>query len=205
MRAKAKNQMVAVDMLQKYFQELGSDEAAARFFVDTLGPEGVACLLSRMSSVSAERNQEIDPALAELLGIKRFTPHEAKSLEVTSLYNFFKRRRELLDNSIGSIEAAEMLGVSKQTIHDRIRENKLIGLIESNVMRLPLFQFDPTGPDGTVSGLTEVLKDLSGSLLSKVSWLVTPNAVFDGDSPIHILRHGDTERVLREARSVGVA
>jgi hypothetical protein len=98
-----------------------------------------------------------------------------------------------------------MLDVSKQTIHDRIRENKLIGLVESNIMRLPLFQFDPAGPNGAVDGLGEVLKELSGSLLGKIFWLVTENPVLDGKAPIEIMKRGDLERVLREARSVGVA
>jgi hypothetical protein len=167
--------------------------------------EGTAYLLERITGKMSETNEMLDPSLTEFLGSQNFSDKEKTTLEINSLYNYFKRRRELLASSIGSMEAAEMLGVSKQTIHDRVRDNKLIGLVESNVMRLPLFQFDPAGPDGAVAGLGAVLKELSGSLLGKVSWLVSANAVLDGKPPIEVMKRGDLERVLREARSVGVA
>ncbi len=205
MSLKAKEKNLAIDVLRKHFQDVGNDEEVARVYAETLGPEGTAYLLGRISGIATDSDDKIDPSLAELLGITNFSEKEKTALEITSLYNFFKRRHELLASSIGSVEAAEMLGVSKQTIHDRIRENKLIGLVESNVMRLPLFQFDPAGPNGAVAGLAEVLRELSGSLLAKVTWLVTPNAVLDGKAPIEIMKRGDLERVLREARSVGAA
>jgi hypothetical protein len=205
MSLKAKGQNLAIDVLRKYFQDVGNDEEVARVYAETLGPEGTAFLLTRMSGIATDSDENIDPSLGEFLSTKKFSEKEKRTLEITSLYNFFKRRHELLANSVGSVEAAEMLGVSKQTIHDRIRENKLIGLVESNVMRLPLFQFDPAGPNGAVAGLPEVLKELSGSLLGKVTWLVSPNAVLDGKAPIEIMKGGDLERVLREARSVGIA
>jgi hypothetical protein len=204
MSLRAREQNLAIDALRKYFQDVGNDEEVARVFADTLGPEGTAYLLRRITGRGTEI-ETIEPSMAEFVGAQDFNEKEKITLEINSLYNYFKRRHELLANSIGSLEAAEMLDVSKQTIHDRIRENKLIGLVESNIMRLPLFQFDPAGPNGAVAGLGEVLKELSGSLLGKIFWLVTKNPVLDGKSPIEIMKRGDLERVLHEARSVGVA
>ena len=116
--------------------------------------------------------------------------------------NYFARRKELLARSIGTVEAAELLGVPTQTIHDRIKDKKLIGMVEANSMRLPIFQFDPAGQNGCVEGLSEVLKTMSGSLLSKISWLTSSNAVFEGNSPIDVLKSGNQDAVLREARGV---
>jgi hypothetical protein len=205
MSLRAREQNLAIDALRKYFQDVGNDEELARIYADTLGPEGTAYLLERITGKVSESNEMLDPSLTEFLGSPNFSDKEKTTLGINSLYNYFRRRRELLANSIGSIEAAEMLGVSKQTIHDRVRDKKLIGLVESNVMRLPVFQFDPAGPNGAVAGLGDVLKELSGSLLGKISWLLSANAVLDGKSPIEIMKGGDLERVLREARSVGVA
>ena len=203
-RASEQN-ILAIDVLSKYFQDVGNDEEAARFYADTLGPEGTVYLLERITGSETACAETLDPSLTEFICVQNFTDKEKTTLEINSLYNYFKRRRELLSSSIGSVEAAEMLGVSKQTIHDRIRDKKLIGLVESNVMRLPLFQFDPAGPNGAVAGLGEVLKELSGSLLGKISWLVSANAVLDNYSPIEVMKRGDVERVIIEARSVGVA
>jgi hypothetical protein len=202
---KVKEQHLAIDVLRKHFQDVGNDEEVARVYADTLGPEGIAFLLKHISEKASGGEEKLDPSFAEFVDSKDFSDKEKTTLEITSLYNYFKRRRDLLAQSIGSVEAAQMLGVSKQTIHDRVRDNKLIGLVEANAMRLPLFQFDPAGQNGVVAGLGEVLRELSGSLLGKVTWLVTPNAVLDGKAPIEIMKGGDLERVLREARSVGVA
>src|SRR5208283_2268819 len=123
MSLRAKEQNLAIDVLCKYFQDVGNDEEVARVYADTLGPEGTAYLLMRISGGRAtDSDERLDPSLAEFLGVKDISDKEKTTLEINSLYNYFKRRRELLANSIGSIEAAEMLGVSKQTIHDRIRE-----------------------------------------------------------------------------------
>lgn len=205
MTLRARERSLAIDALRKYFQDVGNDEEVARIYADTLGPEGTAYLLERITGKVTESNEMLDPSLTEFLGTANFSDKEKTTLEINSLHNYFRRRRELLANSIGSIEAAEMLGVSKQTIHDRIRDKKLIGLVESNIMRLPVFQFDPAGPNGAVAGLSDVLKELSGSLLGKVSWLLSANAVLDGKPPIEVMKQGDLERVLSEARSVGVA
>ncbi len=140
-----------------------------------------------------------------MLGVTKLSQEEQKALEINSLVNYFARRKELLARSIGAADAAELLGVSKQAIHHRIRDKKLIGMVEANSMRLPIFQFDPAGHNGCVEGLSEVLKTMSGSLLSKISWLTSSNAVFEGKAPIDVLKSGNQDAVLREARAVGVA
>lgn len=184
--------------LRYHLQKVGQSDELTHFFIEALGAEGVEFLRRRLALSGNER-------ASSLLVTNNLSDDERRTLEITTLFNFFARRKELLTHSIGAMEAAELLGVSKQTIHDRIRDNKLIGMIEANSMRLPLFQFDPTGQNGCVNGLPEVLKEMHGSLISKINWLVSENAVFSGRAPIEVLRGGNIDEVLREARSTGVA
>jgi predicted DNA-binding protein YlxM (UPF0122 family) len=190
--------------LCRFLVDTGNSRELAHFFMETLGDEG--CEILRKRIVASERDRPGgDKNLASLLGITELSPEEQKALEINSLVNYFARRKELLARSISAVEAADLLGVSKQTIHDRIKEKKLIGLLEAKSMRLPIFQFDPAGQNGCVDGLPEVLQAMSGSLLSKISWLTSANAVFEGKAPIDVLKSGNQNRVLREARAVGVA
>jgi hypothetical protein len=67
-----------------------------------------------------------------------------------------------------------------------------------------LWQLDPEGADGVVEGLPSVLKVLQVSNLAKVSWLRSPNPIFEGATPIEVLHQGEVERVIKEARGVGI-
>ena len=122
-------------------------------FLEALGPEGQQWLASRML------DQEVpvpvgNVGFAKQIGAKQLDSDSQKILETTSLFNYFKHRKQLLARSLTAQEVAQMLSVSKQTVHDRIRDGKLIGLLENNVMKLPTFQFDPEGPNGIVDGRT---------------------------------------------------
>jgi hypothetical protein len=43
----------------------------------------------------------------------------------------------------------------------------------------PSWQFDPTGPDGVIDGLSAVLKDLEISDYAKLNWLTRVNPSLD--------------------------
>lgn len=121
------------------------------------------------------------------------------------LLRSFLRRRELLADSLTSSQVAALLGTSRQTPHDRARNNTLLGVHDRGGLLFPAWQFDPQGPNGVVPGLPEVLQALHVSPLAKVSWLTRPNAYLDQRTPLETLQRGEIEPVVRIARAVGVA
>lgn len=183
--------------------DLLKDDESAQLFLDTLSPEVHDWLRKRLLASSDPPCGNLD--FANQIGIERLDPEKQKIIETTALFNYFKHRRELLANSLTAQNVAEMLGVSKQTVHERIKDGKLVGILENGVMKLPTFQFDPEGPNGVVAGLAEILAQMHCGVLGRINWFTTPRAVFEGKAPIEVLRRGDKKRVLQEAQAVGVA
>jgi len=204
MRHQAKNSTFTEQDLGEFLAETGKSEDLAHIYFVTLGEAGSRELKRRLRALKNETPSG-DEELAALLGVKKLTEKEQKWLEINTLFSYFARRHELLELSIGTEQASQMLRVSKQAIHDRIKENKLIGMVEAGSMRLPIFQFDPAGQNGCVEGLSEVIKEMSGNLLSKISWLTSKNSVFGGEAPIDMLKRGKLDDVLREARATEMA
>ena len=98
---------------------------------------------------------------------------------------------------------AKLLGTSRQTPHDRIKSQTLLGVLDKGTYRFPAWQFDPEGPDGVIDGLPEVLRVLEVSDFAKLNWLMRPNPFLDGLTPLVALKQGQKERVIREAAAVG--
>ena len=153
---------------------------------------------SRENAVS--QNQD---ALAETLAGRSFSQEEKIDLELKSLFHYFQCRRQLLEGALTSSQVAELLGTSRQTPHDRVKAQTLLGLLDNGVLRFPTWQFDPEGPDGVIDGLPEILKTLQVSDFAKLNWLVRPNPFLDGLTPIQALRQGYKERVIEEAAGAG--
>jgi hypothetical protein len=143
-----------------------------------------------------------DRKFAERLGISQRTPTEAAALELVSLLQYFDLRKRLLENSHSANSVAEMLGVSRQTPHDRARNGQLLGIMDNNAMKFPAWQFDPEGPNGVIAGLPEVLSALNCSVLAKISWLTKPNAIFAGLTPIEMLKQNRRVEVIHEAQAI---
>ncbi|MBK8225224.1 MAG: helix-turn-helix domain-containing protein [Candidatus Obscuribacter sp.] len=191
----------------KFFELLQEDQDKKAFFHylwETLGPEGQKWLSHRVLKNRTEL-PEGNVAFARMIGARQVTPEEKRALELNSLINHFSFRKTLLSSSFSAQEAAELLGVSRQTIHERIRNGQILGILENGVMKLPSWQFDAGGPNGVIEGLTEVLAAMDCSILAKISWLASESPVFNGDKPINALKNGQIDLVLREARAIGVA
>jgi hypothetical protein len=143
--------------------------------------------------------------LAAKLGVEPINDEEQRELENSALKNFFEWRQELLANSYTASEVAKLLGTkSRQTPHDRRKNKSLIAIQDNSVWKFPKWQFDPTGPDGVIPGLREVLKALDIPDFSKISWLTRPNPELNGCTPIQALKKGLKDRVINEAQTVGV-
>jgi hypothetical protein len=173
-------------------------------FLSKLSPEGQHLVQKLINRPQAPARQ-MDLDFANAIGARQLDPVEEQALEFASLVNLFDYRRSLLSNSISSPALANLLGVSRQTIHDRFKSGQLLGMLDNNVLKFPNWQFDPSGPNGVVNGLPEVLATLQCSAFAKISWLSTCNPVFSNLRPIDVLKTGKVDEVIREARSVGVA
>jgi hypothetical protein len=180
----------AVESLETLLKDLRPDEV-----------ELVASSLKRLQEGVAVSPED---ALIEFLAGRRWSREEKIQLELESLFRYFEQRRQLLEGALSATEVAKLLGTSRQTPHDRLKSQTLLGVLERGAYRFPAWQFDPEGPDGVIDGLPEVLKTLAVSDLAKLNWLMRPNPFLEGLTPLAALKGGQKERVLREAAAVGV-
>jgi hypothetical protein len=169
-----------------------------------LHPDEVERVVAILKNLEREETSPPENALVNVLASRSFTAAERLNLEIESLFRYFEWRRELLSGSLTAAEVASLLGTSRQTPHDRLKNQTLLGVLDRGVYRFPAWQFDPEGPDGVVNGLPAVSRALSVSALAKISWFTRPNPFLDGVTPLQALRSGQKERVLAEASAVGV-
>ncbi len=144
------------------------------------------------------RSPRIHPATGEPV------PSEADQalLAFRSLLQFFESRRHLLDDALTAPQAAELLGVSRQTPLNRLRDNTLLAVLDRGAYRFPVWQFDPQGEDGVLPGLPEVLDSLGPQQpFAKLVWLRRPNPTLAGREPVELLRGREIEPVVDAARA----
>jgi hypothetical protein len=187
--------------------ELLSNEDSKRIFVNKLlsglSDDALDSLAERLFSTHEDTAEDL--AFANKLRLPHYSEEERKSLEWSALVHFFDYRKKLLAGAIPSSQVAEMLGVSRQTPHDRARAEQMLGILDNNVLKFPKWQFDPQGPNGLVAGLSEVLAALKCGTFAKISWLASSNQVFQGMRPIDALKKGLLEEVIHEAGAVGAS
>lgn len=172
-------------------------------FLATLSPEGTQVLEEWLSDSNKSSSSE-ELAAAAAMGARQVTPVERQALEYATLANYFNYRRSLLSTAIPATMLANILGVSRTTVHDRYKSGQLLGVLDNNVLKFPDWQFDPSGPNGLVAGLPEILAALKCGNFAKISWLASFNTVFGNERPIDVLRRGRFEEVLEEANAVGI-
>ena len=130
-------------------------------------------------------------------------------LELENLKLLYERRQALLEHSLTSTQVADLLGWQHhKTANDRLKANRIVGVKDRGVYKFPLWQFDPSGEDGIVDGLPELLSRLNICNFRKINWLSKPMAAFDNLTPIEVLKKGnrdDIDDLLIEADGVGVA
>jgi DNA-directed RNA polymerase specialized sigma24 family protein len=119
---------------------------------------------------------------------------------------FAELRGALLESAKGGLsltDAAELLGVSRQAVHKRIKNGSVLGIMDGPTLVLPRAQFvDRNGKLEVVSGLPELLK-LFGSAgeWSALQFLVGPDPNLAGKKPLDVLADGRVEDVLAAARA----
>ncbi len=147
-----------------------------------------------------------DRLIKKLTNNSSYSPAEKIELELETLQKYFERRRELLSNCVTTTQVAKLLGTSRQTPHDRVKNQSLLAVRDNGQWKFPIWQFDPQGADGVIDGLPEVLKNLSiNSEFAKLNWFMRPNTVLDGLTPLEALKQGLKTRVIAEAMGLGGA
>ena len=119
----------------------------------------------------------------------------------------FAERRRLLADTITVSEVSGLLGVARQTPHDRLAAQALLAVKDRGHWRFPLWQFDADGPNGALAGLADVLRALRGPIseLGRLRWFETPKQSLGGRTPVEVLRAGDVDAVLEAAQALGAS
>jgi hypothetical protein len=97
-------------------------------------------------------------------------------------------------------QVGELLGCSRQAIHERVQRRTLLALPASAGQVFPLFQFTSSGQ--SVPGLSQVVRELAGVVETPytiATWLVSPEPELDRRAPIQLLRDGRVEPVVTAA------
>jgi hypothetical protein len=103
---------------------------------------------------------------------------------------------------MSSLQVANLLRLSRQAVDKRRLANKLIAIPQGqHAFRYPACQFDDKGP---LPGLEEVLSKLdTADAWMPLIFLLSPNATLGDQSPLQLLRLGETAQVLNAASSFG--
>jgi hypothetical protein len=155
--------------------------------------------LARWNLEMGDASGEVHP----VTGRPTASREEQALVAFRSLLQLFEARRTLLDeDTITAPQVAELLGVSRQTPLNRVRDKTLLAVLDRGAWRFPLWQFDAEGPDGVLGGLPKVLKALEPQpQFSKLAWLRRANPVLGGREPVELLREGEVAPVLGAARA----
>lgn len=147
----------------------------------------------------------ITQSLSDKIAGRSFSKKERIELEMATLSRHFEHRRKLLENAFTTTQTAKILGTSRQTPHDRVGSQTLLAIRDNGKLLFPAWQFDPTGPDGVLEGLPQVLKALAMSDYAKLNWLTRPNPYLEGITPVQALQKGQSDRVIEQAQAAGAS
>lgn len=179
-------------------------ERAASVF-EEMTPQALDRLEKKLEQPASKLTKADEQFVARIARGKTYTAEERAVIEAAALVQSFQHRQELLRESLSVAQVAKVLGVSRQTPHDRVAAGTLLAVLDKGSLRFPSWQFDSNGPNGVLAGLPEVLRALDVSPLAKLAWLTTPNRAWDVKTPLQMLQEGELAAVLSEARAVGVS
>jgi signal recognition particle subunit SEC65 len=105
----------------------------------------------------------------------------------------FAERQQLAANGISRDDAAEILGVTAQSVTAKLASGKLIGLKVGREWRVPTWQFDPDVATGVLPDLDTLQAVFPGGPVSLSRWMLRSQPEFDGrNAREEMILHGST-------------
>lgn len=146
---------------------------------------GIEALITALSEISSEGTPSNRLTAARLRGLR------ARN-----------RLLEARGGTLRSSEVGEILGLTRQAVHQRYKAGKLLGLETGrHGLAYPVWQFDE---GGVVPGLEETLSALGdASPWMQARFLLSRNVRLEDQAPIDALREGRTAEVLDAAAAHG--
>lgn len=112
---------------------------------------------------------------------------------VADLSDQFAERHELAANGISRDDAAELLGITAQSVTAKLASRKLVGIKLGREWRLPAWQFDPDAPAGVLPDLDTLQDVFPGGPVSLSQWMLRAQPEFDGrNAREEMIFHGST-------------
>jgi excisionase family DNA binding protein len=178
------------------------------------GADGGSTLRSRVTALVEEANRAeterltdaVSDSPADDLQERFWGPAPDATTVVRAVFDDladqFAQRRAVAADGISRDEAAELLGVTPQSITARLASGKLVGIKIGREWRLPAWQFDPDDPSGVLPDL-DVLQDVfPGGPVSLTRWMLAVRPEFDGRSAREAWAGGGGAAVIEFARSL---
>ncbi|MGX6508732.1 helix-turn-helix domain-containing protein [Rhodococcus sp. SJ-2] len=134
----------------------------------------------------------------------RISAEEAAALEQANLALQVEQRRAELRVSLSRTQAADVLGISPQTVSEWVAQRRLIGLKDGREWRFPAWQFTPDNADPVLPGLTRLADTFPGGEVSLSRWMSRPNDNFDGRTPAQEMIR-DSDHVFAVVRTLATA
>jgi len=91
----------------------------------------------------------------------------------------FAQRRQLAANGISRDDAAELLGITAQSVTAKLASRKLVGIKVGREWRLPTWQFDPDVATGVLPDLDTLQAVFPGGPVSLSRWMLRAQPEFE--------------------------
>ncbi len=132
-------------------------------------------------------------------------PVAASQALFADLRDQFAQRRRLAAESISRDEAAELLGVSPQSITSKLGAGKLVGIKAGREWRLPAWQFSPDDPSGVLQDLDVLQQAFPGGVVSLSQWMQRQQPEFGGRTAVHEMLQRGSAPVIALAEALTAA
>ncbi|MBP1054285.1 helix-turn-helix domain-containing protein (plasmid) [Rhodococcus pyridinivorans] len=117
------------------------------------------------------------------------------TLEQANLKLQVEHRRQELSASMSRTQAADLLGVSPQTVSEWVAQHKLVGLKDGREWRFPAWQFTPDNAEPVLPDLDRLVATFPGGEVSLSRWMNRANDNFAGRTPAQEMAR-DSDHVI---------